>query len=270
MTIQTKEIECKSLLGKSNIPGLDYYINPYVGCLHACVYCYARFMKRFTNHREKWGRFLDIKVNAPEVLEKELSRKTREGVVLLGSVTDPYQPAEENYKITRRILKPLLHHPSLTVSILTKSDLILRDADLIGGLKECETGISITATDDAVGRNLEPRASLPSKRIKALKVLHEKGITTYAFIGPILPGLTRLDELMDTVRNHVDFVVTEVLNTRCGSWSDVRKTIQRHYPDLWTDWEKKVRFREYWNGVEEELKELCRKFEVPLGGFYFH
>lgn len=264
-----QEIECKSLMGKSNIPEVDYCVNPYVGCLHACVYCYARFMKRFTHHRERWGDFLDIKVNAPEVLEKELSRRTREGVVLLGSVTDPYQPAEKQYRITRRVLEVLVPH-SLTVSILTKSDLILRDIDLIGRLQDCEVGLSITSADDAVGRAFEPGASPPAKRIETLKELHAKGITTYAFIGPILPGLTRLDEILDAVVGHVDFVVAEALNTRCGSWSEVCNTLQQYRPDLVAEWENKVRFREYWKGVEAELKELCGKIETPLGGFYLH
>ena len=123
--MDVKEINAKSVLTKSNLPESDYCINPYVGCLHGCKYCYARFMRRFTGHKEKWGEFLDVKINAPQVLEKELSRKKRKkGRVLLGRVTDAYQPVERKYKITRELLKILLRH-QFPVSILTKSDLVL-------------------------------------------------------------------------------------------------------------------------------------------------
>lgn len=264
-----REIQCKSLLVKSNIPTLDYCINPYVGCLHACVYCYARFMKRFTNHRERWGRFLDIKVNGPEVLKKELSRKPREGVVLLGSVTDPYQPLEARYAITRRILEALVPHP-LEVSILTKSDLVLRDADLIAQIEGHEVGLSVASADDAVGKIFEPLASLPSRRIEALKRLHEQGISTYAFIGPILPGLTRLDEILSALQGHVDFILAEALNARCGSWSEVQTTLWEHYPGLGDEWERKVRSPAYWQEVEGELTELCKGRGIDLRGFYTH
>jgi len=104
-----KEIESKSVLTKSNLPETDYCINPYVGCLHNCVYCYARFMKRFTNHAESWGDFLDIKTNAVKVLENEL-QKAKKGLVLLSSVTDPYQPIEKKIELTREILKKLLKY----------------------------------------------------------------------------------------------------------------------------------------------------------------
>ena len=127
---QIKTIQCKSVLTRSRLPEVDYCINPYVGCLHGCIYCYARFMKRFTGHTEKWGKFIDVKINAPEVLEKELSRSPEKGTVLLGSVTDAYQPIERKYKITRAILEILLKH-HFPISILTKSDLVVRDIDLL-------------------------------------------------------------------------------------------------------------------------------------------
>ncbi|MCG2686361.1 radical SAM protein, partial [Candidatus Parcubacteria bacterium] len=127
--MKTALIQCKTLLTKSRLPEADYCINPYIGCSHECVYCYSRFKKRFTGHTEKWGEFVDIKINAPEVLEKQLSRNPKKGVALLGSVTDAYQPVEKKYKITRAILKVLLKY-DFPVSVLTKSDLVTRDVDL--------------------------------------------------------------------------------------------------------------------------------------------
>ncbi|MBI5181776.1 MAG: radical SAM protein, partial [Nitrospirae bacterium] len=93
MGLIIKEIKVKSLLSKSGIPGADYCINPYVGCFHCCRYCYATFMKRFTGHAEPWGSFVDVKINAPEVLEKQLKRAEK-GNVIISSVTDAYQPKE--------------------------------------------------------------------------------------------------------------------------------------------------------------------------------
>src|SRR4030043_2086170 len=118
-----RDIECKSILAKSPIPGLCYAINPYVGCAHGCVYCYAVFMKRFTGHEEEWGTFVDIKVNAPDVLTRQLKR-AKPGNISFGTVTDAYQPLERENGITRACLEALLDHP-LPVSILTKSALVL-------------------------------------------------------------------------------------------------------------------------------------------------
>ncbi|HOG47104.1 MAG TPA: radical SAM protein, partial [Anaerolineae bacterium] len=107
-----REIQAKSMLQKSGLPGAQYVVNPYVGCVHGCVYCYARFMKRFTGHNEPWGRFLDARVNAPELLRRELARRRAplEGAVFLSSVTDPYQPPEARYRLTRGVREALLDH----------------------------------------------------------------------------------------------------------------------------------------------------------------
>ena len=101
MTPRIREVQAKSILSKSGIPGVMYCVNPYVGCAHACIYCYATFIMRFTGHTEKWGSFVDVKTNASELLNKQLKRAQR-GTVMLSSVTDPYQPAETKYKLTRK------------------------------------------------------------------------------------------------------------------------------------------------------------------------
>lgn len=120
--IVQREIFCRSALNRTGIPGYEFCLNSYVGCAHACLYCYASFMCRFTDHRENWGEFLDVKVNFPDVLAKQLRSRTRpEGKVLLGTVTDAYQPAEAIYEITRSSLEILAEDQSLEVHILTKS-----------------------------------------------------------------------------------------------------------------------------------------------------
>ncbi|MEK6816502.1 MAG: radical SAM protein, partial [Nanoarchaeota archaeon] len=137
---KVKEIKANEIIVKSNLPDADYVINPYVGCTHSCLYCYARFMKRFTGHTEPWGKFIDIKVNAPGLIPAETS-KYRGKSIFLSSVTDAYQPLERKYQLTRKILWKLIPmQPDL--SILTKSDLVLRDIDLLKQFKGCEVGFT--------------------------------------------------------------------------------------------------------------------------------
>jgi DNA repair photolyase len=101
--LRIREIKAKTIITKSGLD-VDYVINPYVGCLHGCIYCYARFMKRFTNHHEPWGKFLDVKINASELIPKN-SKKYKGKAIMISSVTDPYQPAERKYKLMRGILE---------------------------------------------------------------------------------------------------------------------------------------------------------------------
>ena len=121
-----KEIKVKDYLTKSNLPASDYVINPYVGCTHACKYCYASFMKRFTGHKEEWGTFIDIKRCDKEIDLKKLKGKT----VFMSSVTDCYNQFEEKYQLTRKILEQLIKAKA-KINISTKSKLVLRDIDLL-------------------------------------------------------------------------------------------------------------------------------------------
>ena len=185
MKVVIKEKKARSILSKSGISGIDYCINPYTGCSHGCKYCYATFMKRFTGHGEAWGSFVDVKINAPEILQRQMKNAPR-GNVMISSVTDPYQPVESQYKLTRQCLEVLSAY-RFPVSILTKSSLVLRDLDLIKRFKEIEVGITITTDDDKIRQIFEPNAPSIEARIHALKELSENGVKTYAFIGPLLP-----------------------------------------------------------------------------------
>jgi DNA repair photolyase len=203
-----REIHARSILSKSGIPGIAYCINPYVGCAHACTYCYATFMRRFTGHREPWGAFLDVKINAAALLARQL-KTAREGTILMASVTDCYQPAEGRYRVTRSCLEVLTGSP-LPVEVLTKSPLILRDLDILKRIRRLEVGLTITTDDDAVGRIFEPGAPPVKARIKALERLHGEGISTYAFIGPVLP--LHPERLADLIRPHVDSILIDRMN----------------------------------------------------------
>jgi DNA repair photolyase len=183
--MKIKEIFSKSILTKTAISSFDYCINPYVGCGHGCRYCYASFIKRFTGHLEPWGEFIDVKVNAPYLLRRQLKRAKR-GVVALSTVTDPYQPIEKTYQLTRGCLEALLEN-QFSVDILTRSPLCLRDIDLFKKFEKIEVGFSITTHDEEIKKIFEPRSPSIHSRIEALGTLRQEKIGTYAFIGPMLP-----------------------------------------------------------------------------------
>jgi DNA repair photolyase len=225
-------------------------------------------MKRFTGHDEPWGHFLDVKINAPEVLAKELAKKPKKGVVLLGSVTDAYQSVERKYRLTRAILEILLRQ-DFPVSILTKSNLVVRDLDLFRQFKECEVGLTITTLDQKVTHDFEPYSSIPQKRIETLKTLRQSGITTYAFIGPILPELTDLEAIFVAIQDKVNFVMAESLNTKCGNWQNIQDVLKKEYPHHLPTYQSGFN-EKYWDEVGGQLKALSKKFNIPLKGFYRH
>lgn len=194
--LKISEMRAKTILSPSRI--YDYVVNPYVGCQFACSYCYARFMKRFTGHREPWGEFVDVKVNAPDLLLREIGRKVK-GTVWVSGVCDPYQPLEAQYRLTRKCLE-ILFRNDWPVVIQTRSPLVLRDLDLLEEASALEVGLSITTADDDVRKLFEPRAPSIAQRLKTIGELHRHGLTTYVMIAPILPGAERLVELLEGKR----------------------------------------------------------------------
>ncbi len=227
MKIQKKQ--CKSILSSSGIYGIDYSVNPYIGCQHNCKYCYATYMKKFTDHKEPWGEFVDIKTNAKEVLKKEI-RKKKKGKILLSSVTDPYQPIEKKQQITKELLKTL-KNTYYDVNILTKSDLITRDIDLFKEFKaNITTGFTINYLNDSDRQNWEPNASEINNRINALKKINREGINTYVHIGPYLPEITDLEQITKEIEPYVEEIQIENLNKR--NKKQIKKIIQENYPHL--------------------------------------
>lgn len=200
-----KEIFAKSVLSKSRI--YEYAINPYGGCSHSCRYCYAAFMRRFTGHKEKWGEFVDVKINAPELLAGEIKRK-RMGRVWVSGVCDPYQAAEKRYGLTRKCLEILVEN-QWPVTIQTKSSLVLRDIEILERFNDIEVGFSITTADEKIRRIFEPGAPPIRERIHALELLHSRGIRTFAMIAPILPGA---EGLVSELPGKVDHILIDRLN----------------------------------------------------------
>ncbi len=181
-------IECKHALSRSKLPGLDYALNPYVGCSHDCIYCYAPFL--MGKPREGWRTPIGARTNMPHLLDRELRNAT--GTIGIGTVTDPYQPAEAAVRLTRRCLE-VLQHRGATISIHTKSDLVLRDVEVLKLLPGPEVGITLTTVDGALSKLFEPFAPPPAARLEAIRSLVHAGIRTYVLIGPIIPTVTDSD-----------------------------------------------------------------------------
>lgn len=263
------EIRCKSILGKSGIGGMDYAVNPYLGCGHACAYCYARFMRRMGHPGEAWGSFVDAKVNAIERLHEEAAKKPR-GRVMLSSVTDAYQPAELKYRLTRGCLGVLLEN-GFRVDILTKSDLVLRDLDLLRRFDEVEVGFTVTSLDDSVRRAFEPGASPIGVRLDALKTLSDEGIPTYAFLGPMLPHLSdeHLEGLLNVLADRVGRLLVDRLNIKCGNMPDIQRVVGANYPDMAPMFESALGAESlYYKTLRERVSKLCRERSIPVDIVY--
>ena len=203
--MKIKEIHAKSILSPSKV--YDYVINPYVGCQHGCSYCYARFMKRFTGHKEPWGDFVDVKINAPDLLSKEIKKK-KVGSVWVSGVCDPYQPLEARYKLMRQCLEILINN-DWPVFIQTRSPLALRDLDVFKKAKDIEVGLSITTANDRIRKIFEPYAPPIQERLRAIETLHQNGIRTYVMIAPILP---EAENLIEILAGKVGYIILDRMN----------------------------------------------------------
>jgi len=273
-----REKLCKSLLCKSGI--CDYTINCYTGCLHNCAYCYARFMRRFTGHAEAWGQFLDIRVNAVEVLRKELASRDRGAAlrlshgakpkgapsVFVSSVCDGWQPAEQKHRLTRECVR-LLVEAGFQVNILTKSALAVRDFDVLKGHRNVEFGMSITCTDDALASLFEPNASPNSQRLDCIKRAADLGLDTCPMAAPLVPGVYDSEQRLQSLfaafaKAGVKRVNVDKLNLYPSVAASVAPIIRKHFPhlvELYRRLLSKGSFAsEYWAAVRERAQQAAR------------
>jgi len=258
-----REVECKSLLNKSALA--DYCINPYIGCQHACKYCYAEsYTRRFTKHTETWGDFVDVKINAPTVLAREMKRKIP-GRVYISSLTDAYQPLERKYELTRKLLEILLKH-QFPISIQTKSALVLRDLDLIRRFQEREVGFTITSLNDDVRKSFEPFSSSPEEKLVAIKELKDNGVRTYVFFGPVLPYIS--DQNMEQYFQQisaagVDYVLVDKLNLKPGLWASLEKYLTNEFPQLEENWKDTLLGKnDYYQNLKTQIGSIGKALKL--------
>ncbi|MFC1790723.1 radical SAM protein [Patescibacteria group bacterium] len=278
-----KLIRAKSILTKSGLPGADWVINPYNGCLFGCWYCYAAQIARWRHPDEEWGTYLDVKTNAPELLMKTLLKLEKKfakkdfGFIFFSSVTDPYVSAEARYKLTRKCLKVLVDFGYLGgIGIQTKSPLVTRDIDLLKKLKKVMVGFTVTSLNDKVSQFLEVKAPPISARFKALKKLNQAGIPTYAFIGPLLPHFVeneaKINQILDKlVEVGVKEVWFEHLNLSPKIKERLFGFLKKEAPDLINEFEK-ADTPKYRQQLEATIKRCLkgRKLKMGLGKVIHH
>jgi DNA repair photolyase len=213
------EIQAKSALNRVQGMPFDWSLNPYISCAFKCRYCYARSYHARYHDRdvgEGFDRQVDVKANFPSVLRTELRRK-RDGSIAIGTATDPYQPIEGKYQLTRRCLEALVDHPMPT-SIVTKGPLVVRDIDVLKKLDEkteLTVYFSVPCVDEDIVRRTDPGAAPPRQRLRALRMLREAGIDAAVLCMPVLPGISDSEESLDAAARAA---------------SDARATAFRHRP----------------------------------------
>lgn len=250
--LNIKEIHVKSILSKSNLPVCDYSANPYTGCTFACKYCYACFMKRFSNHAENWGEFLDVKYWEPLKNTQKYANKE----LFVGSVTDPYNLQERIYQRTKALLEEL-KDSEIKLSIATKSDLILRDLELIKTFKNPRVSFSINTLDENFRRDMD-RAVPIKKRLEAMKILYKEGIITTCFISPIFPSITDVEAIINEVKDYCHFIWLENLNLRGSYKSIIMEYIRTKHPQLLPLYQEIYTQgkMDYWQWLDSKLKEF--------------
>lgn len=254
MEMKIQERRVKSVISKSNLPVCDYSVNPYVGCPHACKYCYASFMKRFTGHGEPWGTFLDVKYWQP-ICNPE---KYRGKKFFIGSVTDPYNPQEEQFGRTRAFLEQL-QGSGAKLSIQTKSDLVLRDLELIKTFRDARVGFSINTLDEGFQNDMDQAVSI-QRRLDAMKAFHDAGVRTTCFISPIFSGITDVEAIIERVKKQCNLIWLENLNLRGDYKTVILGYIYRKYPQLVPLYDEIYRHgsRSYWELLNEQLADFTQ------------
>ncbi|MDO8507495.1 MAG: radical SAM protein [bacterium] len=250
--------QAKEIFTKTKLPGADWVINQYVGCGHNCSYCYARFIGRWKGYGE-WGSWIEAKINAPELVKGKLVK----GRVFMSSVSDAYQPIEKELGLTRKVLENMDKNTDL--SILTKSDLVLRDIDILKQFKSVDVGFTINSFSGKEKEIFEPDSPTSEERIKAMKMLKESGIKTYAFVSPTIPGLIDLNKVIDQTKDYADYYWFEVLNLR-GAGKEFSDILEKEYPESY----KIMGDRDLFTEFLSDLKSVIQKYGVKTKGIEIH
>ncbi|HUU21407.1 MAG TPA: radical SAM protein [Phycisphaerae bacterium] len=230
--IAVRDTVCKTILNRTSLG--DYSLNCYTGCAHACVYCYARFMQRFHPHPEPWGSFVDVKINAVEVLKRQL-RRAKPGDVFTSSACDGWQPVEARCGLTRRCCELLLER-GFQVNVLTKSALVLRDLEVFAG-QTARIGVSVTTLDEGLRKLWEPHASSVEDRFRVIAEARRAGLETSIMFGPLLPALSDDGASIEAMLRRaadlgIDRIWVDALNPRPRVWPAVAELLQTRFPEL--------------------------------------
>lgn len=254
ITIRRKEV--KSILTKSPVHG-GYSANPYSGCAHNCLYCYAKYLPEWTGHEgEKWGEYIDVKYWKP------LTEKQKKGLhgksVFISSATDPYQPIELHYNRTRTLLEEL-DGTGANVLIVTKSDYVVKDIDIIKRLN-ATVAISINTLSDRFRAEMDNSTTIPQK-LRALETLHRNEVLTACFVSPVFPGITDAPAIIERVTGICDEVYLEHLVLQDPYKGSVLYYIRTKYPDLYPYYDRlfnKGELDDWWKW-DDYMEEWCKE-----------
>ena len=241
MRAEYREEPCSSALNRVTGMGFHWSLNPYMGCVHRCAFCYVRGFERRADRPSdaRYGTSVRVKVNVVEVLRRELHRRSwRRENVAIGAATDPYQPAEGRYRLTRGCIQAL-GEARTPITIITRGPLIVRDIDVLAAASlraAVQVSVSIATLDEDLSSRLEPGVALPRQRLRAIRLLTDAGIAAGVALAPVLPGLTDAPRAMAAVlraARHAGATHTwsNVLNLRPGTREHFLDVLAREWPD---------------------------------------
>ena len=272
-----QEVTCRSALNRVRGMPFEWTLNPYRGCTHGCHYCFAR---RYQSHLEldagdEFASVILVKVNFVEVLRRELARaRRRAGPIGFGTATDPYQPIEGRYRISRGVLETLVERPA-PVGLITKGPMVVRDADLLQDLSrrtECTVHVSVPTVDEDAWAALEPGTAHPLQRLRAVRALADRGIRAGVLVAPIVPGLTshpaKLERTVKAIADHgARFCGAVVLHLEGGTREHFLRFLEREFPDLAPRVDRlyagKYAPRRYRDQVHRVLETMQRRHRLP-------
>jgi DNA repair photolyase len=279
--VQYFSLPSKSILNRCSNPSMPFQwtINPYRGCEFGCKYCYARYTHEFMELRNgiDFEKKIYAKEDASKNLRRELTpRRLKDAVIAIGTATDPYQPAEREFKVTRQILEVLSMARGAKFSITTKSDLVLRDLDLLRKAvrtNRVQVNLSITTTDERLARLLEPRAPRPSMRFKAVHTLVDNGISAGVLMMPLLPEITTSDENMESVvraaaEARAKHLFAGVVFLMPSAQTQFFPFLEKHFPELARRYRRMFARsaylpEDYTKRIQEKVHELREKYGIP-------
>jgi DNA repair photolyase len=271
MRAEYREEPCRNALNAVRGMPFKWSLNPYMGCVHRCTFCYVRAFERRADRPsdDRYGTSIRVKVNVAEVLRRELARPSWRGdPVAVGAATDPYQPAEGRYRLTRACIEAFAERAN-PFSLITRGPLIVRDLDVLAeAARRAEVSVtfSIPTLDEEIWRRTEPATAPPRQRLRALKALVDAGIDAGVGMAPILPGLSDRPELLaDVVRAAREAGATgvwaNVLHLRPGTREHFLEHLARDWPELLPEYEKLYAGRAY---VSSEIAVPLRKQVAAL------
>ena len=275
-----QEVTCRSALNRVEGMPFTWTLNPYRGCTHGCHYCFARRYQTYLElgTGDEFSSLILVKVNFAAVLRRELARPTWQGALIgFGTATDPYQPIEGHYRLTRRALEALVDHPS-PVGLVTKGPLVVRDLDLLVELSRrtaCTVHMSVPTVDEEAWRALEPGTAHPLQRLRAVRTLADAGVEVGVLVAPVVPGLTsqpaKLERTIKAIADHgARFCGAIVMHLEGGTRDHFMRFLSREFPDLAPRVDRlyagKYASRQYRDQVHGVLELLRRRYGLQEGG----